>query len=309
MNNLIYIDNNNSFLINKKIKELNKDDYSIEYYNLSDIDINEIIINLDTYNFINPNRIVICTNINNIYKYDLTRFEKYIDNPNKDNVLVLVGELDNRKKISKKINKLFVKLDININPINYIKDNLKDYKIDTSTIMYLIEITNSNIASIDNEINKLKMYKLEEKEINKEDIEQICYRNINDSDDYIFEFVEAILTKDRRKAMKIYDDLRKINIEIYSLIGLISSSIRSMLQIKVLENYSDQDIKDILKLHPYRIKKLREANSKYTKAELIKTIKDLYNLDLKVKSGIIDAALGMELFIVNDRQEGGRQDV
>ena len=299
MDNLIYIDNNNSFLLKKKIESLNKNNYTIEYFDLLDTDINDIVVSLDTYNFINPNRIVICTNVNSIYKYDLNSFEKYINNPNKDNILVLVGLLDNRKKISKIINKLFTKIDININPIDYIKNSFKDYKIDHSTIIHLINITNADISFIDNEISKLKMFKLSDKSITKDDIDKVCYRNINESDDYIFEFVEAILNKDKIKAIKIYEDLKRLNVEEFSLIGLIASSIRSMLQIKILDNYSDLEIKDILNIHPYRIKKLRESNSKYTNEDLVKIIKELYNLDLDIKSGIIDAVLGMRLFIVN----------
>ena len=48
-------------------------------FGLSDEKQNIFYANFDTYNFINPNRIVICTNIDNMFKSDLTLFEKYID--------------------------------------------------------------------------------------------------------------------------------------------------------------------------------------------------------------------------------------
>ena len=101
MDNLILIESNNTFLINKKIEKLNKDKYPVEYKDLSNINIDDVILDLDTYNFINPNRIIVCMNIDDIFKNDLTLFEKYIECPNKENVLVLVTvSLDNRKKIS-----------------------------------------------------------------------------------------------------------------------------------------------------------------------------------------------------------------
>lgn len=299
MDNLILIENDNTFLVNKKIDELNTNKYYIEEKDLSNIDINDVIVDLDTYNFINPNRIVICTNIDNMFKSDLTLFEKYIDNPNKDNVLVLVtSNLDNRKKISKKINKLFKKIEIEVNPINFIKNNLEDYTMDNNTMMELIDITNADIASISNELNKLKMYKLEDKKIEKKDIDTICYRNINDSDDYVFKFIDCILNKETKKAFDIYHDLKKLNVEDLSLIGLVSSQIRSMLQVMILDYKMDKDIANELNMHPYRVKKIREKNSIYTKKDLIEFLKKLASIDFKVKSGIINSTLAMELLIV-----------
>lgn len=299
MDNLILIENDNTFLVNKKIDELNTNKYYIEEKDLSNIDINDVIVDLDTYNFINPNRIVICTNIDNMFKSDLTLFEKYIDNPNKDNVLVLVtSNLDNRKKISKKINKLFKKIEIEVNPINFIKNNLEDYTMDNNTMMELIDITNADIASISNELNKLKMYKLEDKKIEKKDIDTICYRNINDSDDYVFKFIDCILNKETKKAFDIYHDLKKLNVEDLSLIGLVSSQIRSMLQVMILDYKMDKDIANELNMHPYRVKKIREKNSIYTKKDLIEFLKKLASIDFKVKSGTINSTLAMELLIV-----------
>lgn len=304
MDNLILIESNNTFLINKKIEELNKEKYTIEYKDLSNISINDVILDLDTYNFINPNRIVVCTNTTDMFKEDLTLFEKYIENPNKENILVLIiPALDNRKKISKKIEKQFKKIDLEINPISYIKNNLNEYRMREDAISTLIERTTGDISSIHNELDKLKMYKLEEKEITKEDVIEVCYRHINDSDDYIFTFVDCILNKERKKAFSIYEDLKKLNVEPLSLIGLISSQVRSMLQVKILSNRKESDIASFLKMHPYRVKKIKEKNTSYSKKELILMMKKLYDIDLSIKSGIINATLAIELLIAEGADE------
>lgn len=299
MDNLILIESNNTFLINKKIEKLNKDKYPVEYKDLSNINIDDVILDLDTYNFINPNRIIVCMNIDDIFKNDLTLFEKYIECPNKENVLVLVtASLDNRKKISKKIRNLFKKIDVEIDATSYIKENLGTYKMTQEAIISLLEQTNKDILSIHNELNKLKMYKLEEKEITKEDVVKVCYRHINDNDDYIFTFVDCILNKEKKKAFSIYNDLKKISVEPLSLIGLISSQVRSMLQVKILKNKLESEIASLLKMHPYRVKKLKEKNANYTIDELINMMKTLYNIDFSIKSGIINATLAIELLIV-----------
>lgn len=299
MKNLILIENSNHFLIKKKLESLNKDNYPIEYKDLNDISLDDIITDLDTYNFLEPNKIVVLTNIEKSLKEEQPRFEKYIENPNPDKVLVLISEnLDKRKKLTKKIQKEFEVVEVTINPISYIKDNLERYSMEHNAILELIDRTNSNLSSIDNELEKLKLLKEDTKVITKDDVIEIVYRNINDSDDYLYEFVDAILKKDRKKALSMYQDLKVLNIEVLSLIGLISSQVRSMLQVSILSNKLDKDIAEDLKMHPYRVKKLREASSRYSEKDLENLIRKLYDMDLSIKSGKMDAELIMELFIV-----------
>ena len=299
MKNLMLMETDNMFLVSKKIEILNKNNYPVEYVDMTTTTLDDVVVSLDTYNFLEPNRIVVLSNIEKSLKEESSKFEKYIENPNPDNYLIIVSNnLDQRKKIVKTIKKNFELIETNIDPNTYIKENLDNYSIDYKAILELVDRTNGNISSIDNELDKLKLLKLEDKVITIDDVIDVVYRNINDNDDYIFDFVDAIIKKNTSKAMSIYSDLKELNIETFSLIGLISSQVRSLIQVSILKDKIDKDIADILKMHPYRVKKLKESACTYQFEDLEKIMNDLYNMDLSIKSGKIDGTLAMELFII-----------
>ncbi len=50
------------------------------------------------------------------------------------------------------------------------------------------------------------------------------------------------------------------------------------------------------KMHPYRFKLLKEQALSLDKKYLLTKIKELGELDIKIKSGVINSKLGMELF-------------
>jgi len=300
MKNLMLIETDNMVLVTKKLESLNKNNYPIEYIDMNNYSLDDIVVNLDTYNFLEPNRIVVLSNIEKALKEDSSNFEKYIENPNTDNYLVIVSNnLDQRKKIVKSIKKYFEVVEVTIDPNTYIKDHLDSYSMDYKAILELVDRTNGNISSIDNELDKLKLLKLEDKVITIDDVIDVVYRNINDNDDYIFDFVDAIIKKNTTKALNIYEDLKELNVEVFSLIGLVSSQVRSLIQVSILKDKTDKEISDELKMHPYRVKKLRESACTYKFEDLEKIMSKLYDMDFSIKSGKIDGTLAMELFIVN----------
>ena len=99
--------------------------------------------------------------------------------------------------------------------------------------------------------------------------------------------------------MNIYEDLKELNVEVFSLIGLVSSQVRSLIQVSILKDKTDKEISDELKMHPYRVKKLKENACTYKFEDLEKIMSKLYDMDFSIKSGKIDGTLAMELFIVN----------
>ena len=99
---------------------------------------------------------------------------KYLDNQN-DNILILTNEDKIDLKILNKIkNKNIEKIDVsNINLTSFIKEEFKDYKISFKEINMLKDYTSNDYNRIKEEIIKLKMYKLDTKEINEDDIKKI----------------------------------------------------------------------------------------------------------------------------------------
>lgn len=298
-----------SFTINQELNNIINNDKDIEIvkYNLLETKIEDVLETLDTYNFFNTRKIVICENPTFITSEsnkliidnDLIKLENYLNNPSKENTLILVTKtkLDERKKITKKLKEIAKIIDKPLNINSYIKNNLDGYKMDTKTIDYLLKHCKENKDRIINEFNKLKLFKYDEKEITIDDIDNYVTKTL---DDNIFELIDSIIKKDKRKALRIYDELLIQNEEPIKILVLIANKFRTLYQIKLLSKngFNNEDIAKKLFLHPYTVKLSKEMAINYSEQEILDNIKKLANIDYDIKVGNTLNNISLELFII-----------
>ena len=279
--------------LDEKIKELNKNnDSEIVFYDLIETNISRLIEDLDTINFLSNKKIIIGTNAfflssdktKSTIEHNLDLLEHYLDNPNPDNILILVTDnIDKRKKITANILKKCELIE-EITDINsLIKKRLEDYKMDNMAINKLLEYCRNDNERVFNELEKLKLYK-DDKIITSKDVEEIVTPTL---DDNIFHFVDSILSGNKEYAFKLYHNFILHGEQVVHMLILISNKIRLIYQVKVLSNKgnSDQAISKLLKVHEYPVKLAREAGYKYSEKYLLEILKKLADLDLDIKSG------------------------
>ena len=282
-------------------------DAPISIYDMQEVPLENALEDLDTYSFLSSQKIIIIENIN-ILKYDdnkkdLDHLFKYIQNPNQDNLLIIkVKELNNTTKVAKELKKLCTYEKVEIDPIKYIKNELKNYNINQNTINYLNELCLGDISKIHNECSKLKDFKVNQKEITKEDIDLLVMKKLGDSKDLTFAFSKCIAEKNKKEALEKYKELLSYNIDPIAIIGLLASQIRIIYQVKILEkrNLRDKEIASILEeKSDYRITKTRELTRLYSEEELLKLMQKLSEIDIKMKSTDTDNNSLIEMFILN----------
>ena len=305
MNNYL-IEYNDIYLLNNKLDELIKNGFkegAKSVYDLEEESLDSALNDLDTYSFLTEKKIIIIKNINKLEDDKYTKhLIKYLDNPNNDNLLILTtNKLNMTKKINKELkNKTnYLKLEANLE--KEIKEMLKGYKIDNISINTLIEYSNNNIDIIKTECDKLINYKENDKTITKEDIEKIVVKHLGDSSNLVFDLVKYIASKDKRRALEKYEKLKEYNIDDIALTGLLESQLRLMVQVNMLmnERNTKDQIAKILSQHPYRIQKTMELVRTISKTELTKLIKNLSDMDYKIKSGKISTKDQMLMYIIN----------
>lgn len=310
MDSIYLISSPDDYIINDKLnKILKKEDKSeIIYYDLEEVSIDKVIEELDTYNFFNNRKVVVCKNSyflsseknkSNV-EHNVELLEKYINNPNTDNLLILTcNSLDGKKKIVKLLKeKAKVEILEEINIINEINKNKDDYKIDNQTINYLVDYLNHDNYRIINELNKLKLFKYDEKEITIKDIDCFVTKNI---DDNIFLLGDYIINKDKKNALEIYNDLILKNEDPINIMMMVASKFRLLYQVKVLSKsiYSPDEIAKILGSHPYPVKLAKKVIYKYSEEELLNILYKLACLDYDIKSGNSYNNIGFELLILS----------
>ena len=302
---LIYGDED--YFINKEINKLKSKykDYDLIIYDMLEENINAAIRDASMVSLFSSNKLIICEN--SIFlttskcdiDHDTASLLKYI-NSESECVLVLIvnGELDNRKKVVKELNKCNVikcnKLkEYNTFVRNYCKEN--GYTIDSDAINLFLEKLTDNLYIISNELDKLFIYK-EDKNINKDDVELVTSKIINSN---IFDLINAIVKKNIDKSLELYDDLLLINEEEIKLIVTLANQFRLIYQVKTMfkKGFTELDISKKLDVHPYRIKLSNEVN--ITLDECLLYLKKLSLLDEEIKTGKIDKKVGFEKFILS----------
>ena len=295
-------------LIDKKIEELIREkDFSLSSINVYDLDEDSIISlieDADTISFLTTNKVIIGKNLsnNNLDDNSIGILSKYLDNPNSNVLLILVTtNIDTRKKTIKEvINKLSL-VNISTDAKIIVKDMLKDYNVEYRVIDLLEEYYSDDIERLISETKKLALAFIDTKNITYNDAITILVKPLNKQDMLAFDLVREIALKNKKRAVNIYNELINYNIESYALIGLLESQYRLLYQVKVLNrrNISNNDIASVLEVHPFRVKKTLELVRYYTLKEIRKIIKNLSDIDFKIKSGVYENNIIIDLLILN----------
>ena len=307
MNNYL-IKSNAISLIDKKIDELIKEkgfvSSSVTTYDLEEDSITSLIEDADTISFLTPNKVIIGKNLsnNNLDEKNLKTLSKYLDNPNSDVLLILVTtNIDARKKTVKEvINKLSL-VNISTDTKALVKDILKGYDVEYRVINLLEEYYSEDLERLISETKKLALAFINTKKITYKDALELLVKPLNKQDSLAFDLVREIALKDKKKAVNIYNELLSYNIESYALFGLLESQYRLLYQVKVLNkrNISYNDMASILEVHPFRVKKTLELVRYYTLKEIRKLLKNLSDIDFKIKSGVYENNIIIDLLILN----------
>lgn len=298
----------NDYLINQEIEKLkeknNITDNDVTRYDYTETLIKDIIDDATLVPLFSNKKMIIVDN-STIFestskKEDTVVLEKYLSSTNDFTILIFidkVDKLDERKKIYKllKDNNSVIECNtLNIN--NLVKEKFESYKIDSNTITKFINRVGTNPYNLINEIEKLKIFKINEKVITDEDI-KFASKNIEDN---IFDLINYIVNKNSEKVIDIYHDLLSRGSEPIAILVLIANQFRIILQSKLLyyKGYTEKDIASTLSIHPYRVKLAIQNSRNYSNELLIEYIDKLATLDYEIKSGEKDADTGLELFLL-----------
>jgi len=295
----------NKILTTNKIEKINITNYNLEESNFLDI-----VEDAQTISMFGDKKAII---VDNSYIFtgktiknecNPENFLEYFKNYNPDTILifnVLHEKLDERKKIVKEIKKIGVVKEFNksVNLNAIVKDMFEDYVISYSDINLLIDRVGNNLEILAQEIYKIKCFKDDDKNINSEDIINLTNKNI---DIDIFSFIDTLINKDKEKTIETYYEMLKNGEEPIKILVILANQFRIMYQAKELykRGYSGNDIANSLGIHPYRIKLALEKVRNYEADNLLKYLSKLADLDYDIKVGNVDAALGLELFILGE---------
>lgn len=304
--NVYLITGSNDSVINNTVsdilKQVNCDDNNKIIYNLKENTISDVIEEANTVSLFRSNKVILVYS-SSIDKLDDEELIMYLNNYNKDVYLIFIVEKsDARKKIVKLINEKGISIDSdNVDKSynkNYVVSYLKDngYKMNSNVIECFLSRVSDNINDIRNELDKLFIYKLDDKNISLDDVKLITYDN---TDNIIYEFTNALLEKDENKAISMYHSFIDSNMAIDYILASIYNSYRTLYQIKELnKNNSIRDISKTIGKKEYYVEKMLYRSMNYNDNELLDIIHTLAMIDKNYKSGLCNPVMEVELFIL-----------
>ncbi|WP_162164011.1 DNA polymerase III subunit delta [Acholeplasma hippikon] len=301
------------YLVNGKIKyyqkESNIDEFNIITYDAEELELSDLVQELFTVSFFSQSKMVIVNHAEHLNKYakeDLKDLIKYIENPSEDIVLVFAAKaMDETHAIYDALSKHAyidqIKSFDSTQLPKYIEEQflMDGYTIDKDAILELAIRTQNELYHLHQEIEKLKLFTIEEKRISRLEIEQLVSRSLEDN---IFTFSTAFLKGDTRQYVAIYDDLMSSKMPPSTIFNHLFQTVNLIYQAYFFmkQGKSQEQIAQSLGISTgrayYVIKEAKEQNMK----RIEKTIKDLAKLDVLIKSGRQDEKLGFELLLLGN---------
>nr|WP_238543704.1 DNA polymerase III subunit delta [Mycoplasma yeatsii] len=297
------------FLMNQKIDEIikknqNKDNCEIKTFSLTEDDFNDIYDNVTNFSFFSDQTIIVISEAYFVNEsktsfnknFSLTKLTEMIKNKNPNNIVIFSM---NSNKFSKKLKiAKFIEQNCNViylkpydqkQTIDYIIKylNSKNKKIDNKLANEIYNYLPNDLQTITNELNKLASLS---SELDLDIIKNVFAKYHQDD---VFMLVDAFISNDISKFIKLYKDYVSINDDIIALISLLETNLTFYRDVLILKQQflSQQEISSMLNSHPYRVK--LAMNNKYN----IKQLNDKIKIVYKIFKGIISSEMDKNIIV------------
>ena len=178
----------------------------------------------------------------------------------------------------------------------YVKAYLQKHNIviDKDAIIELSERTNGDVGLFHNSVQVLTLYT---DHIRYKDVVLMVNKPLEDNAFLIF---NLLLDGKNAEAVNLFRDLKINGVEPVTLIGQLSNQFRLLNQVVYLskKRLSKEDIANELKIKPGRVYILSKLIPIISEKTIRETLDDLYQLDVDIKSGLVDRHYAFEMFLL-----------
>lgn len=223
---------------------------------------------------------------------DLSILDQYLNNPASFSILVLAfsKKIDQRKKLikyfkSKQLTKEFT-LKKGQSIEKWIKGFFwdKGYDIDQQSIFFLLTSVGENQMLLETELEKIILFAPSEKKLTLKDIKPIVSHHIQGN---IFKLLDGMMDKNGDQLINSLENLFKLKEPEVRILFMLIREYRLTLLCKasLKEGLRQDDILKELNIHPFVGRKVIARAGKFTFKELLNSLKTLYELEEKLKTG------------------------
>ena len=289
----------------------------INYINIDDTNISELISDIETPAFGYEKKLLIVRNsgilkkegkrknaeLSNLREKMSSYIKENIDIINDSVVLVIIEEdIDNKQELYKIFDKFGVVCNFEYQKPIQIQKRLKaicnayHVDIDDSSLKYFIEVCGTNMQELINEIRKLIEYAGNGGKIEKIDIDKLCIKKL---ETIIFDLTDNLGKKETQKELQVLKNLIANKEPIQKILITLYNHFKK-LYITKLAVKENKDLISSLNLKPnqtFLVNKYKTQANYFSNKELSKILQGLRDLDYNSKNGLIDLQAGLEAIL------------
>lgn len=278
------------------------DDMNYTYAKGKDIDGKEIIHIAETMPFFHDRRLIIIEDSG--WFKNASEFADYIkEMPDTTYVIFIESEVDKRNRLFKAVKEMGYVCEMNgmeeknlkLWVLSYLNRDHK--KITDETMSYLINKVGSSMDNLEMELFKLLSFCYEKEVITSSDIDAVCSEQITGK---MFLMLDAIASKNQKKALELYYDLLTLREKPMTILYLLNRQINLLLITKDLieKGKDNKTLAEKLGVPPFAVNKYTQQSKNFSKTILMKALTLGTELEEEVKTGRLIDQIAVELMII-----------
>ncbi len=272
-------------------------------YSGKDTDEHEILSQAETLPFFADRRVILVEN-SGFFRRKSERLEEYINQLPEYLVMVFVeDDIDKRNRLYKLIQKkghaaeFAAQTEETLTRWVLTRMTREGRKITRKDMRHFLDMTGTDMANIDSELEKLLCYTMGRDVITSEDIDAVCAPQITNQ---IFDMIRAVTEHQQKKALDYYYDLLALKEAPMRILYLLARQYNQLLQVKTLaaDGMPNREIAPKVGMPPFAVSRALGLCRNYTIPQLEAIVREFVQAEEDVKTGRLDDKLSVEMMIV-----------
>ena len=269
------------------------------------LDVDELIRLADTMPFFAERRLILVED-SGFFKSASDALVQYLPSMPDTTILLFVEtEVDKRNRLYKKVKDMGYAAELNRQDSAQLARwaggilTREQKKITKHTMELFLSMAGDDMENIRMELEKLISYTQGREVITDEDVLAVCTVQVTNR---IFEMVSAIVNRQPRKAMDLYEDLLTLKEPPMRILFLIARQFNQLLQVKELmaKGMDKGTIASKLKMQPFVVGKTMPQARQFGREQILSYVEFCVETEEAVKSGRLQDRLAVELLITRE---------
>lgn len=272
---------------------------AVERFDAGETDVEHILGAVSSVSLLSPSKLVVIHDFETNKALTEKTESLIAQTPEDTTVLVVIGRLDKRVAYGKLLKKSTEYREFNVlspqDVVSWVMQAAKEKggQIDRGTAQYLTEFVGANQERLSNELDKLI---LSSPTVTRQTIDSLSHRQASST---VFELLDAGFNGRQKKALDLYDEQRRQQVEPLAIIGMIGWQLHILALAKTAKGISAAEIAKDAGVHPFVVQKSLQLAKNMAIGKLKQLVHQAVVLEEQLKSRTMNADDAVKHFLLS----------